>query len=312
MAQQSTPNNPKTSVDFLRWVGVFLLLTTAIVGTISIVKNLSVFITIINFGVTFVAILISILQIDKKAFSFISRSWKTGILVIGVFLLLASLSLNVYYFLLPHPTYSPTSTPTPEAANQSSLIPGDRLPTVNDPLADNSQGYAWDQGADSQKAGSCDFVAGAYQISAPAGSSGIGCNMENQKGIFSNLVYQIQMKILEGVNSDNAAACTSFRITTRTQDEVCFSQDGYWSVDGSSGTLASNGTAFPYFASGVNQSNYITIWANGGTFRIQVNGHALGGTYTDPNISSGFLGVNLTPGTSESKVAFSNLRVWTL
>lgn len=347
MDQQPTPNKPDTGVPVLQWISLFLLLVTVGIGLYSIIAKLGELTAIINFLIVIVATLIGILQVNKGAFSFILKNGKTGMQVFGGFLLVISLSLNFYnYFFLPHQLgdvpraksippivsatsdasrtpkatsipYSPTTTPNspPGAIDQSSLIPADRQPTVNDPLANNSQGYGWDQGANSQKSGTCDFVSGSYyQISAPAGNSSIGCNMENEKGIFSNFVYQIRMKILEGVDGDNASTCVTFRVndTTLKQDQVCFSQEGYWSVSGSSGAMPSGTSQFPYFSKGINQINYITIRANGSTFQIQVNGHDLGGTYTDPGLSSGFLGVSLTPDTSESKVAFSNLRVWTL
>lgn len=337
MAQQPTPNTPKTSVTVLQWISVFLFLVTFLAGIISIVTKLEVFVTIITFVTAFAAIPISILQINKGAFSFILKNKNVGIQVFGILLLLASLSLNIYIYytyFLPHPTRNgppatpivaptatlvntPSATPTipsiPVATAQSILIPPGRQPTVNDLLANNNQGYGWDQGPNSQKTGSCDFVSGSfYQISAPASNSSIDCIMENSKGTFSNFVYQIRMTILEGVDGNNASVCITFRVNTTTEDEVCFSQNGYWSVSGSSGTLASNGPQFPYFVTGINQANYITIRASGSMFQIQVNGHDLGGPYTDPGISSGVLGISLAPDTSESKVAFSNLLLWTL
>lgn len=334
MAQQPAPNTPKTSVIVLQWISVFLFIATFIAGIISIVTKLEVIITVITFVTALAALPISVLQINRGAFSFILKNKNIGIQVFGILLLLASLSWNVYSYVSSHPTGNrppatptvaptatlvgtpsalPTATPILQATNQSSLIPAGRQPTMSDPLVNNSQGFGWDQGPSSEKTGSCDFVLGSfYQISAPAGSTGIGCNMENQKGTFSNFVYQIRMTILEGVDGNNASVCTTFRVSTQAQDAVCFSQNGYWSVSGSSGTLSSDTSQFPYFVTGVNQINYITVRASGSTFQVQVNGHDLGGTYTDPGISSGFLGVSLTADTSESKVAFSNLLLWTL
>lgn len=327
MAQQPTPNTPKTSVIVLQWFSVFLFVVTFITGIISIVTKLDVLVTVITFVTALAVIPISILQINRGAFSFILKNKNIRIQVFGILLLLASLSCNVYIYSSPHPTLTaaptatlvgtpsapPTVTPIAQATNQSTLIPPGRQPTISDPLANNSQGFGWDQGPNSEKTGICDFVSGSfYQISAPASNSSIDCIMESPKVSFSNFVYQIRMTILEGVDGNNAEACTTFRVNDTAQDDVCFSQNGYWSVDGSSGTLASNGPQFPYFVTGINQINYITIRASGSTFQVQVNGHDLGGPYTDPGINSGVLGFSLTPDTSESKVAFSDLRLWTL
>lgn len=229
------------------------------------------------------------------------------------------------------PTNSPTATitgkitPTPTIAGSitpadqfaSSLIPSGQNPVITDPLKDNSQGYAWDE--ETSASGSCQFVQGYYRLSAPAGdSNGIGCNPENAKGLFHNFVYQIGMKILAGVDAGQAGVGPTFRVNPTgngQQYQVTFTVSGDWSVETDVQPLTSIGPSCanpcPFFTSGVNNFNVITISASGPNIQIQINGHPLG-TYRDTTYTSGYIGVQLSPGTEDSSVAFSNLRVWVL
>lgn len=67
----------------------------------------------------------------------------------------------------------------------------------------------------------------------------------------------------------------------------------------------------PYFHKGFNQPNFITIQASGNSIQVQINGYTLG-SYIDNTYASGFIGVEMSPGTSNGSVAFSNVRVWQL
>jgi hypothetical protein len=327
MAQQSPPP-VKKSVTYLQWSGVLLFLCALASGIVGIVVKFDIIPTIIAFVLACIGVPLSILQVDKNAFSFVLREKKTGVQLFGILILLSSLVMNYYLFtthqaVIQTVALTPVSTATMatsattisplQATDQSSLIPVGRTPVVSDPLANNNQGYGWDTGENAQKTGSCDFVQGVYLVSAPAGSSGIGCNMEKIKGTFSNFVYQIKMTILEGIDTSNAAVGPTFRVSdTGTEYQVFFDQNGFWSVNSSSGALSHpNSTAFPYFVTGLNQPNYITIRADGNNIQIQVNGHDLG-SYVDNTSASGFLGVQLSPWTSTGKAAFSDMRVWQL
>jgi serine/threonine protein kinase len=210
---------------------------------------------------------------------------------------------------------APTATTPPIVQTNdasSSLIPVGQQPIVNDPLVDNSQGYAWDTGEDAEGTGSCNFVQGQYYLlSARANVPiGVGCNTEDAKGTFSNFVYQIKMTILQGISDGNSEAGPTFRVhDSGLQYQVSFDANGYWSVVTDSTSLSNSTNPFPYFHTGVGQPNYITIQAIGSSIRVQVNGHDLG-SYTDSSDSSGFIGAEMSPGSSTGQVAFSDVRVW--
>ena len=183
---------------------------------------------------------------------------------------------------------------------------------MNDPLNNNSEGYGWDEGTFS--GGSCNFVPGQqYVLMASAKSGGVGCNTENPRGAFSNFVYQIKMTILEGIDDEVVGeAGPTFRVIDNGPEyHVNFDVNGYWSVVYNGTSLAHAITPFPYFLSGVNQSNFITIRAVGIRIQIQVNGYNLV-SFTNNGDAAGFIGVEMTPGSGSGKVAFSDVRVWQL
>lgn len=215
-----------------------------------------------------------------------------------------------------HTASAPTPQPTaftPQDDFQSSLLPQGQPPTIDDPLKDNSQEYAWDEGD------GCSFAQGRYLLSASAGlNNGIGCNPGNSRGIFGNFVYQVEMTILTGLHTDQSGAGPTFRVNTSgngQQYQVDFDVAGNWDVESDTTTLTSNSASCaspcPYFHSGFNQPNVITISASGNLMQIQINGYPLG-SYTDNTYTSGYIGMQMSPGTEDSSVAFSNLRVWKL
>lgn len=216
----------------------------------------------------------------------------------------------------------PTSTSVVQATDTSTtsptnspLIPAGQAPVINDPLKDNSGGYQWDTGSFS--GGSCNFVQGQYQVTAPAGATnGVGCSAESSNSKFSNFVYQIQMTILTGVDNDQAGAGVIFRVNTAgtgQQYQVLFDVAGNWSVATDAKDLSGGNCAnpCPYFHTGANHPNIITVRAAGNSIQVQINGYMLG-SYTDNTYTSGFIGVQVDPGTDNGSVAFSNVQVWQL
>jgi hypothetical protein len=332
MAQQSPPP-VKKSVAFLQWSGVLLFLCSFGLGIYGLVAKVDLIPSLIAFIFALLGVPLSILQIDKNAFSFVLRNKDVGIQLCGTLLILFSIALSGYnYFSLRHtsssggglppaststptqvpitPTVIPTATPLTPVIAQSSLIPTGVAPI--DLLSGNGQGYAWDTGQNAQKTGSCDFTQNTYILSAPADSVGIGCNTENSAGSFSNFVLQVKMTILQGVDSGNAEVGPTFRVNDRGAGyQVSFGQNGYWSVTSTTKALSNSTSPYPYFKTGVGQANYLTIRVQGDTIQVQINGHDLG-TYSDNESSTGFVGAQITPGSNAGKVAFSEMYLWQL
>lgn len=198
----------------------------------------------------------------------------------------------------------------------SSLIPPGKQPTINDPLNSTHDSQHWDTGNTAE--GSCQFVPGQYLLlTAPQGTGNVvDCTAGSSSSIFGNFVYQIRMTILAGLGNDQSWAGPTFRINTNgngQQYQVNFDANGDWQVATETLPLCSVicSDASPYFHTGLHRANFITISASGSHIQVQINGHLLD-SFTDTTYASGFIGVEMAPGTQNSSVAFSNLRVWQL
>jgi hypothetical protein len=109
----------------------------------------------------------------------------------------------------------------------------------------------------------------------------------SSKSKFGNFVYQIQMTPLTGLNNENSGAGPTFRVSPDGPSrlyQVNINAKGQWEVSRASETSSSNALAemtdacqnpCPYFHTGLNQPNVITIRAFGSKVQIQVNGYPL-------------------------------------
>lgn len=300
----------------------------------AIVNHIPAFLIVV--GVLFLFLVFFKLDLKERSINVIEKLPPVRLTIIGLSVLLCIAGLFLLFMpaipkpippgvstptVIVHPTSTPvvqvTNTPAPSPVNDSasSLIPAGQVPVINDPLKDNSGGYQWDTGSFS--GGNCNFVQGQYQVTAPAGASnGVGCSTESSNSNFSNFVYQIQMTILTGVDNDQSGAGVIFRVNTAgsgQQYQVLFDVAGDWSVATDSKDLSGGSCAnpCPYFHAGANHPNVITVRAAGNSIQVQINEHMLG-SYTDNTYTSGFIGVQMDPGTDNSSVAFSNVRVWQL
>lgn len=242
-------------------------------------------------------------------------------LLIALVLLIGSFSIPVFHGSLLNASHPPSPTATiPVTVQQgdaaSSLIPAGKAPTINDPLNSAHDSQHWNTGNTAE--GSCQFVPGQYLLlTAPQGAANVvDCTAGSSSSILGNFVYQIRMTILAGLGNDQSWAGPTFRINTNgngQQYQVNFDANGDWQVATETLPLCSVicSDASPYFHTGLHRANFITIRASGSHIQVQINGHLLD-SFTDATYASGFIGVEMAPGTQNSSVAFSDLRVWQL
>lgn len=122
------------------------------------------------------------------------------------------------------------------------------------------------------------------------------------------------MTIVKGVNNSVSGAGPMFRISSDQGDgyKISFNAMGGWCA-----FVSSNGSSTPLkcgsdttnFHTGIGQSNYLTIKAQNKQFDVQVNGHSLC-SFTDASYSSGYVGFQLGPGSQDSDIVFSDVKVW--
>jgi streptogramin lyase len=122
MSQQQSPTShpsPHRWTSLGLWIGMVLLLTTTILGIYAIVTKQDIIFAVISFGLVIFAVPLGILQIAPSSLVQMRQTIKMGLLVIGISLLLGSLTLNLILLLRPqvHSSFdlnaSPTSGPKP-------------------------------------------------------------------------------------------------------------------------------------------------------------------------------------------------------
>lgn len=180
-------------------------------------------------------------------------------------------------------------------------------PALHDPLSDNSHNNHWDEGA--TKTGNCLFANNAYQASEALQGYLQPCIAESTK--FSNFVYQVQLSITQGnqggilFRADGAkGSFYLFRIGS----------DGTYAFDLYNGSKHSSTLASGFstaITTGLNQSNQLTVYANGGTFYLFINGQYITGL-KNSTLSSGQIGVVALDYSIPSQVTFSSVQVWTI
>jgi hypothetical protein len=183
---------------------------------------------------------------------------------------------------------------------------------LNDSLSAPSSNN-WDQlsASNSTQSGSCAYAGGAYQSSMPTKGYFQPCYAEAPT--FSNFAYQVQMTIKQG---DEGGIL--FRADTTNSKFYLFriTQSGAYDlfvyID-NQGThaknLLSNSTSL--FKQGLNQSNTITVIAQGGNLYFYINGQYIDNV-NNTTLNSGKIGVFGESNTNSTVVAFSNAEVWKL
>jgi hypothetical protein len=184
-------------------------------------------------------------------------------------------------------------------------------PTLNDPLS-GQDGNNWNVVSTSGE-GSCKFSGNAYHPASQQSDYFYACFAATPN--FSNFAYQVQMTIMQGDYGGiifRADAAKSkyyyFRIGKDGAYDLSTSHDTTSSHD----QLLKSGNAPSFIKTGLNQTNLVTVVANGSNLYLYVNQKFLAQVH-DNNYKSGQIGVFGGNFTSKSAdVAFSNAQVWTM
>jgi hypothetical protein len=185
-------------------------------------------------------------------------------------------------------------------------------PALNDTLS-NPSSNNWDQlsASNSTQSGSCAYTGGAYQSSMPTKGFFQPCYAETPT--FSNFAYQVQMTIKQGdeggilFRADTAnSKFYLFRITQNGAYDLFVYIDNQGTH---AKNLLSNSTTL--FKPGLNQSNTVTVVAQGGNMYFYINGQYIDHV-NNTTLGSGKIGVLGESNTNSTVVAFSNAKVWQL
>lgn len=190
----------------------------------------------------------------------------------------------------PMPSTSNSSTPSSPIIDPKS--PADPYDTAkrdlalsNDLTSAAPNPYPWDV-TSSGKVPSCSFSNQSYDVLSQ------GLNYcEANKTNFSNFVYQIQLKIVQGqaagiIFRTNDSAAQTYYIFEITVDGTFFVQRNDSSENGKLLYIESS----PVIKTGFNQSNIIAVDANGSDMTFYINGSNVA-HLKDTSYSSGLIGV---------------------
>ncbi len=226
------------------------------------------------------------------------------LLLIGSVLLVVVGSFGFFYF-----TYF-NYFQSISLLNNSSQDPytGSTTTLLVDPLSNNSNGYFWNEGNDSN--GACEFTGGSYQVSASQGTTRY-CVASTTD--FSNLSYEVQMTIFQG-----DCGGITFRADSANSNlyffRVC--QDGSYALKLYVDNMNANAQTLTGHSSssihkGLNQSNTIAVVANVSTIDLYVNQQKID-SVSDSTYNHGQVGLVADAVNSPTEVVFSDAKVWRL
>lgn len=234
---------------------------------------------------------------------------RVGFLIGAVVLVLILVSAGVVALVGPFAksTLSVKTTTPPTSTAPLETIPyppyRGRL-ALNDPLRDNSKGYAWDEGTRSD--GSfCKFLGSAYHANQVDPQHFNACIAEATN--FSNFAFEVQMTILKGggggmiFRADNATGNLYYLRILQSGNYIL-------SAFGSVSTTLVSGSSSA-IKTGLNQINQIAVVADGSTFDFYVNSQKIN-SISDTLYTRGAIGV--TADYAPAEVVYSNARVWEL
>lgn len=216
----------------------------------------------------------------------------------------------------PTSRVSSGSKPKTIAPQTSSNIP---IPALQDPLSGNDG--AWTMQSVTGD-GTCQFSNGALQVSENQSSEEAFCLRNGAN--FQNGTLQVNVKLLaQGLaglvfRAQNATGNTSLYFFGLHSDGtygfgtyVHSVQDGSQSTSFSSQSVSQNGENSQNAANtGVGASNTLKVVAQGNSFTLYVNDHAIG-TVNDSTLSSGQVGVFAADEMAPASASFSDLKMWT-
>jgi len=201
------------------------------------------------------------------------------------------------------------ATATFSAANASPYQPAGTLAWV-DPL---SQPHKWQEGANADFGGKCQFVNGAFQITqTPPNKDFLYKYFQcDEFNAYSNFAFEVKMRI-------DLGDCGGLTIRSDTSYanlylyEVCQNGSYYFHkyTSNSSSTSLTRGSATA-INQGLGQLNVIAVVANGSTFDLYINRQKID-TANDNAYSQGIFGLIASAYTNPTAVTYQDARVWAI
>lgn len=150
------------------------------------------------------------------------------------------------------------------------------------------------------QSGGSSFTSNGYQVSDSQASSYFPCD---ETGVaMSNFTFQVEMAVTAG---DGGGVI--FRHTASSEYRLRVSANGTYDLGGPGMSLISGSSTAIH--TGVNQSNLVTIIAQGSNIYIYINKQRILYT-TDPSVTTGVFGLFAIDFTQPTTALFKNVKIW--
>lgn len=248
---------------------------------------------------------------------------KLGLILAFVLVIVVSMStgsLLTFLFLQHNPTIYTSATNVNQNAQISQPDDGSfdpqalyssvtsKQPINSDQLNEAGNSY-WTATAplSTTHPNTCQFKDGSFHVTTTQPKYFYYCTSQQ---VYENFAFQVEANILQGY-----AGGIAFRATASTHtyyiwhiDSTGMYQLTAYNRDGSRPVLLS-GVHTPYFKSGYNQKNLLTIIAHGSDILLYVNQHYINHV-KDETYSSGCVGLLSDNDNAATDISFTNAKVW--
>jgi eukaryotic-like serine/threonine-protein kinase len=198
------------------------------------------------------------------------------------------------------------STPTSQTNNGQNANPytnSGRL-VLTDPLTDNSRGYNWQTGTNSNNA-SCTFANGGYDVTQPKQGFFHSCTAYNTN--FSNFAFEVQATVISG----DYMGVIFCKEATNSYYIFIIHMNGSYSLLRNIDASLDDAVTLTSGQTSVSNTNLIGVVDNNGTISIYLNRQLLR-TVSDNTYTSGQIAVLAGNDTNSAEVLFANAKVWQL
>src|SRR5579884_231073 len=199
------------------------------------------------------------------------------------------------------------TTPTTQTGNGQNVNPytnSSGTLVLNDPLTDNSRGYNWQTGTNSNNA-SCAFTGSGYEVTQPRQGFFHSCTANNTN--FSNFVFEVQATVVSG----DYMGLIFCKEATNSYYIFIVHMNGSYSLQRNIDASLDDAVTLASGQTSVSNTDTLAVVDQNGTIALYLN-HQLLSTVTDSAYTFGQIAVLAGNDTNAADVIFSNAKVWQL
>lgn len=175
---------------------------------------------------------------------------------------------------------------------------------MNDPLTDNSKGYNWQTGTNSNNA-SCTFTGNGYDVTQPAQGFFHSCTAANTN--YSNFVFEVQAAMISG----DYMGIIFCKEASNSYYIYIIHTNGTYSLSRNVDTALADAAKLTGGSVTFSATSTIAVVVDNGTIKLYYNQQLLS-TVSDSAYTSGQIAVFTGNDTNTAETVFTNAKVWQL